>query len=412
MKAELISIGDELLVGQTVNTNASYLGRELTALGVDVGWVTTIGDNAEDVRASLSTALARADLVIMTGGLGPTHDDITKPVVADFFGARLLMNEDVLARLKSAFAARGIRMAKVNEGQAMVPEGATVIDNPAGTAPGLLFEREGKRCVVLPGVPGEMKAIFKQTLAPMLKGSGHFILQKTLRTTGIAESTLFEKVGDIDEIQRLVKVAFLPKGTGVDIRLTAASDDEEACRETLQQGEQIFIERAGKYIYARDDQPLEDAVAAFLVRQGKTLAVAESCTGGLLANKLTNVPGSSAYFERGVVSYSNEAKIELLGLPENVIAEHGAVSAETAEAMAMGIRRSAGTDFGLATTGIAGPTGGTAEKPVGLVYIALATSAGVRSKRLQFTRDRLGNKERTVQAALNWLRLQLAGFEG
>jgi len=243
----------------------------------------------------------------------------------------------------------------------------------------------------------------------MLRGGGHFILHKTLRTTGIAESTLFEKLGDIDEIQRLVKVAFLPKATGVDIRLTAASDDEASGRERLRRGEQIFVERIGKYIYARDDKPLEEAVASLLIQQGKTVAVAESCTGGLLADKLTNVSGSSAYFERGVVSYSNEAKTDLLGVPERTIEENGAVSAETAEAMAEGIRRRAGTDFGLATTGIAGPTGGSPERPVGLVYIGLATEAGVRSKRLRFTKDRRGNKERTVQAALNWLRLRLSG---
>ncbi len=407
MKVEIISIGDELLIGQTINTNAAFIGSGFTRLGADVRWITTVGDCAEDLQAALKTAMSRSDLVIATGGLGPTHDDITKHIVCEYFGAKLVQNDAILTRLQNAFAARGIKMARVNEGQALVPEGAGIIDNPVGTAPGLIFEQEDVRIVVLPGVPAEMKAMCEQTLFPMFEGSGSCILHKTLRTTGVAESTLFEKVGNINEIERLVKVAFLPKGTGVDIRLTANAGSQEACILNLQQGIRIFEQRVGKYIYAHDDAPLEKVVGKQLIKSGQTVSVAESCTGGLLANKLTNMSGSSAYFERGVVTYSNKAKIDLLGVPATIIEEKGAVSAETAEAMAVGIRKLAATDFGISTTGIAGPSGGNDEKPVGLVYVGFASHAGVKNKRLVFTKDRLGNKERFVQAALNWFRLEL-----
>ena len=408
MKVEIISIGDELLIGQTVNTNASYLAKGLTELGLEVKRVTTVGDDAVDIRAALSPAMGKSDLVVVTGGLGPTHDDITKAVVADFFGSELILDKEYLERLKRAFERRGWKMAKVNEGQAFMPHNAQILENPVGTAPGLLFERDSKKCFVLPGVPSEMKAICEDSVFPMLHGTGEIILQKTVRTTGIPESTLFEDIGDIARIEQLAKMAFLPKASGVDIRLTVTGSDEVACKKRLEQARRLLEKKIGKYIYAYDDEALEEVVSRLLLDAGKTIAVAESCTGGLLANKLTNIPGSSNYFEYGVVTYSNQAKMDILGVPADILATRGAVSEETAIAMAESVRKISRTDFGLSTTGIAGPGGGTAEKPVGLVYIGLATARKSYARRLIFTKDRLANKERSVQAALSLLKKELS----
>ncbi len=411
MKAEIISIGDELLLGQTVNSNASYIAKGLTGLGIEVHWITTIGDDADELVAALRRAMQRSDIIITTGGLGPTHDDITKTVTADFFDSGFTFKQEILDEIRERFEQRGIEMAEINREQAEVPEKAKVIPNPVGTAPGLNFERDGKKCIVLPGVPSEMKAMCEETVFPMFSGQGRVILIKTIRTTGVPESALYEQVGDVGEIEAVAKVAFLPKATGVDIRLTVSGSDAEACQERLDKASGMFKERIGEHIYAYDDQNLEDLVAGELTALQKTLAVAESCSGGLLADKLTNIPGSSVYFERGVVAYSNKAKTQLLDISQSLLEAKGAVSEEVARAMAENVRELAGADFGLSTTGIAGPGGGSAEKPVGLVYIGFASRDNSYSQRFVFTKDRLTNKERTVQAALNILRKELSKSE-
>lgn len=407
MKVEIVSIGDELLIGQTINTNAAYLSKHLTSLGLDVTWITTVGDEADNLKKALSQAMERSDVVIATGGLGPTHDDITKNVAAEHFDSRLVFRPEILEKLKRAFERRGIKMAAVNEEQAQIPEKAQVIENPVGTAPGLLFEEQGKICIILPGVPYEMKAICEATVFPMLKKQEQKILQKTIRTVGIPESTLFERIGDISNIERFAKVAFLPKFPGVDVRLTAKGRNQQETREKLATALRLIQEKVADYVYGYDDEELEEAVARLLFEHKKTLAVAESCTGGLLAHKFTNVSGSSTYFERGVVAYSNQAKIEILGVPQETLEKFGAVSSETAVAMAEGIKMISGADFGISTTGIAGPTGGTKEKPVGLVYIGIANGERSFSKKFLFFKDRISNKERTVQTALNMLRKEL-----
>ncbi|MFQ5636981.1 MAG: competence/damage-inducible protein A [bacterium] len=407
MKAEIISIGDELLIGQTVNTNAAYLAKELTKLGLSINWVTTVGDNVENLRQALSQAMNRSDVVFATGGLGPTHDDITKNVAAGYFNSPLVLVPEILEKLKKAFEQRRIKWAAVNEEQALVPDKAQVLENPVGTAPGLLFEKEGKKCIILPGVPSEMRTICEQTVFPMFQGTGVTISHKTVRTTGIAESVLFERIGDIHEIEKFAKAAFLPKTSGVDIRLTVRARTREIVQERLSKALQLVLEKVGDYVYAFDNESLQDIVARLFIEKKKTVAVAESCTGGLLASTLTDVSGSSAYFERGVVAYSNRAKVDVLGVPPGTLEKFGAVSAETAEAMAEGVRRMSGADFGISTTGIAGPTGGTKEKPVGLVYIGLAYEAGSFSKRYVFFKERKTNKERTVFTALNLLRKKL-----
>lgn len=406
MIAEIIAIGDELLIGQVVNTNASWLGEQLSRAGVPVRFMTTVGDNGEDIRASLKLACSRADFIIATGGLGPTHDDITKKVVADFFEAGpLVQNEQVLAHVRNIFTRRNIPMAPVNEEQALVPSKAQVLWNAHGTAPGLLFEKNGKYCAVMPGVPFEMKGITTSGVLPLLQklAGGQIIRHHTIRTFGIAESSLAEKLAPIAEIEQYCKLAFLPSYFGVNLRISVMGSASEEVEQRVAAAEKIILAKAGKYVYGYNDDSLEEVVGRKLKEQKATLALAESCTGGLLAHRITNVSGSSEYFLRGYVTYSNAAKIELLGVPEEVIAQHGAVSEQCALAMAVGVKKKSGSDYAIAITGIAGPSGGTPEKPVGTVWIGLATPQRVSAKHFLFMNDRFVNKERFAQAALAML---------
>ena len=409
MIAEIISIGDELLSGHIVNNNAAYMGQKLIDLGVPVGWITIVGDSGERLRDALSLAISRAQVVITTGGLGPTHDDITRDVVCDFFDSELVQDLTVLNAIRRRFEHRGIEMAKINEDQALVPEGAEIIHNDTGTAPGFIFRRGEATVYILPGVPMEMRAMMERVVLPELskRKDRLCIRTKTFRTTGISESALFEKITNRIEIEALTKVAFLPGSPGVDIRLVSENSDETRCLDKLARAEALLRPQIQEYLYAVGETSLEETIARLLIEGGYTLAVAESCTGGLIAHKLTNISGSSNYFERGVVSYSNQAKIDILGVPKETLIEYGAVSAQTARAMAEGVRRIAGTDFGLSTTGIAGPTGGTENKPVGLVFIGFAAKGESISEQHVFHKDRLGNKERFAQAALNLLRKKI-----
>lgn len=406
MIAEVIAIGDELLIGQIVNTNAAWLGEQLSMLGIPMRYATTVGDQYDDITSCLQLAWSRADIILLTGGLGPTHDDITKKVVADFFGAgEMATDERVLQHVKDLFAKRGMIMSPINIAQAQVPAGAQVLWNEFGTAPGLLFEKDDKYCVVMPGVPAEMKSIFTGPLLPILRKSagGAIIRHRTIRTFGIAESALAEILSPISELERFGKIAFLPNYTGVNVRISVTSRANAEAQEAIRQAEAIIQTKAGKYIYGYDNETLEEIIGRKLRAKQATLAVAESCTGGLIANRLTNISGSSEYFERGFVTYSNTAKIALLRVPEQVIAEHGAVSEACARAMASGVREVSGTTYGLATTGIAGPTGGTAEKPVGLVWVAVASPQRIGAKSIVFSTDRLINKERFSSFALGLL---------
>ncbi len=405
LSTEIISIGDELLIGQTVNTNASWMGEQLLAAGIRVDWVTTVGDNAEHIEKALKTAESRASVVLITGGLGPTHDDITKKVICRYFDSNMVLDEKVLEHIKTRFKMRGIPMSRVNKDQALVPEKAQVISNNNGTAPGLLLERNGVTFYVMPGVPKEMKAIMERSIIPQLieKCGQRTSLFQIYCTTGIAESVLFQKIGDIAEIEKYAKLAFLPSPSGVKMRLMTEGITRKAAQDALKKAETLLRKNIESCIYTVGNCSLEQVVAKILTERKKTLAVAESCTGGLLANKLTNISGSSIFFDRGVVSYSNQAKIQALGVPENLIAEHGAVSKQVAQAMADGVRKIAGTDYGLSTTGIAGPTGGTPEKPVGLVFIGYSDENETIAKQFNFISDRADNKERSVAAVLKLL---------
>lgn len=406
MNAENISIGDELLLGQTVNTNASTIGEKLAEIGVNLKWVTTVGDDEKDIEEAFALAWKRADFVLVTGGLGPTHDDITKTVVARFFDSKLVMDEDHLRKMKALFERYGIPMAKINETQALVPDKCVVIENARGTAPGMLFEEKSKAFIVMPGVPAEMKGMMEKTVLPYLKemSGGRVIKYKVLRTTGVPESTLFERITNLKDIEQFAKIAFLPKYTGVDIRLTVHETDEKRADEKLARAEELMREKIAECIYADEETSLEEAVGKLLREKKLKIAVAESCTGGIIAGKITDIAGSSDYFERGVVTYSNRAKTELLDVPAELIEKYGAVSEETARAMAEGVKKISGADIGLSVTGIAGPDGGTKEKPVGTVYVAISYGAETTMKKLFFPGERNVVRERTANAALNLVR--------
>lgn len=414
LSAAILSIGDELLIGQVVNTNASYLSQQLNAIGVDVTSVVTVGDDAAQLRRAIDRAWKEHDIVIATGGLGPTHDDISKHIVAKYFKKQLHLDKPTLRRVKARFAAYGYkRMPEANIGQAMVPDDFEALANARGTAPGLWYHTKGKTFVILPGVPHEMKHLtetqlirrFKRIYAKKL---GAVILHRTLLTTGIGESALAEKVGNVkDFLEAGATLAFLPKTSGVRLRISVRHESERTANAIIARIEKKIRERVGNAIFGTEEQTLEEAVVALLRAKKKTLAIAESCTGGMLSMRVTNVSGSSKVFEGGVISYSNDVKMRELGVPAAIIKKYGAVSEETARAMAEGARKKFGTDYTLAITGIAGPDGGTKEKPVGTVYIALASKKETLVKLAHFGGERQIVRERSADAALEMLRQQL-----
>ncbi len=414
MKAQIIAIGDELLIGQTLNSNASYLGKVLTDLDVEVQKQVVIGDEEEIILSEFASAWNIFDLIIVTGGLGPTHDDITCESVAKFFNSELIQNEEVLKDIKERFARLNRTMAPINETQAMVPQIASVIRNYYGTAPGLWIETENKIMVVMPGVPYEMKQMMTNYVIPKLSEriipSGVTTKRLTLLTTGIAESTLFSKFGDIKEFLNGAKLAFLPSQFGVKLRLTVTEKDEESAFNKLNELEQKIRAFAGRYIFGKDDDDLAEVVGNLLKERGLTISVAESCTGGNICSMLTNFSGSSKYLERGVVVYSNAAKVEILNVDEDAITAFGVVSKEVAVQMADGIKSISGTDVGLSITGVLGPTGGSAEKPVGTVFIGICDQNGCTAQKFNFGDDRILNKQRATQAALDMVRKNILGI--
>jgi len=408
MNAEILSIGDELLIGQVVNTNASWLGEQLSLLGVDVRRITAVGDDRSQLLEEFRRAWEQQDVVIATGGLGPTHDDITREAVCAFFNTDLVFNEIVLGDIERMFSDRNRQVTDVNRDQAMVPAGAEIIRNHDGTAPGYHFARDGKHFFVTPGVPYEMHAMVDNYILPQLRQN--FQRKRgslTLLTTGIPESTLSARLDGIATLVEDASVAFLPSPLGVRIRITARGDDEQSVSDRIGRLRAFVEQRAGEYVFGSGRQTLEEVVGALLKETGLIVSVAESCTGGLITDKLTNVPGSSDWFERGVVTYSNESKTELLGVDESTLRDHGAVSRECAEAMADGIRQRSGGAIGISTTGIAGPTGGSAEKPVGLVWIGISSETGTFAHNFYFGGSRIRTKQRAAQAALDMLRRRL-----
>ncbi len=414
MKAYLISIGDEILIGQIVNTNASFIAEKLNEISIKVEKIVAIGDSEEEIINELDAGFNSADIVIVTGGLGPTHDDVTKSAVVKYLNTELVFNEEVWHKVEDFLKQRGMEIKEIHKTQAQVPANAEVFDNPKGTAPGLWIKHNDKYLVVMPGVPVEMKAITTDYLIPRLQllneNEKSIVLQKTLLTTGLPESEIFLKLGNLDELLEGAKLAFLPNQFGVRLRITVKAESREDATDKILLVEQRIRAKVGRYVYGIDNQTLEEVVAKILIERELTLATAESCTGGYIAHRLTNIPGSSNFFDRGIVSYSNGAKVELLNVDEDVINENGAVSPQVAEQMAIGIRQSCGADIGLAVTGIMGPGGATATKPVGLVYISLADEEKCIVKEFHFGNDRLINKDKTSQAALEMLRRYLLGI--
>ncbi len=413
MKAEIITIGDELLIGQVINTNQAYIAEKLNGIGIHINKMTTVGDDLNGILAAFTEAWNQHDVVIVTGGLGPTHDDVTKKAACEFFSTELVRNEELLSRIQELTKQWNRPWSASYEEQTMFPGKAKLVPNPVGTAGGMLFEEGIKSLIILPGVPYEMKEMVDRSVVEILaaKVSGSVIRHLTLKTTGIPESMLATQLGNLDDILQGAKLAFLPSSTGVRMRITVMDETTERADQRIREIEQRIREKVQKYIYGLNDEELEETIGRILTKRELTLAIAESCTGGLIASKITDVSGSSGYFERAVIAYSNRSKSELLGVPESLIAEHGAVSREVAEAMAEGVRRVAGTDIGISTTGIAGPTGGSADKPVGLVWIGYADADSTTALRFQFGTERLRVKERASQAALELLRRKLLRIE-
>ena len=410
MVAEVVSIGTELLLGQIVDTDAAYLAQQLSALGINVYHRATVGDNLARAAATVRQAVSRADLVLLIGGLGPTMDDLTRDVIAEVMDAPLKRDAEIAEHLRRWFGARGATMVDTILRQADVPAGATPLPNANGTAPGLLLEKNGKIVVALPGPPNELIPLFETSVYPVLRertaGERQVIRSRVLRIVGSGESLVEEAVRDLMQDAN-PSVAPYAKTGEVHLRVTArAKTEEEADRLT---GERVALlkERLGNVVYGEDETTLEEAVVALLAQKKRTVATAESCTGGLLAGRLTNVSGSSAVFHTGVVTYANESKVHLLKIPQALIAAVGAVSPEVARAMAERVRELAGTDFGISITGIAGPGGGTPEKPVGLVYIGFADGENVTAEKHLFSGLRSDIRLRTTQAALNTLRQTL-----
>ncbi|MEW6509415.1 MAG: competence/damage-inducible protein A [Bacteroidota bacterium] len=409
MTAHVITIGDELLIGQVLNTNQAFIGERLSAIGVRTVAMTTVGDDIEAIQSEFRRAWESCPVVIVTGGLGPTHDDITKHAVCQFFGMELVSNPDIRRRVEELLSRRNLPWTPAAEDQTMVPRGAEVIANPIGTAPGVRISRDARHFIVLPGVPYEMEEMLTRSvipfLAPLIRGQA--ISHRTLRTTGIPESFLAQQLGDLDTLLQGSSLAFLPSPAGVRLRITVLAATAEEAERRVAEAELRIRAKVGKYVYGTGEEELEDVLGRILRERKMTIAVAESCTGGLITHRITNVGGSSDYLERGVVAYSNVSKTELLGVPPEIIATHGAVSKETALAMAEGIRKIARADIGLSTTGIAGPTGGSLEKPVGLVWIGCADPSGSIAVKFHFGEGRTRVKERASQAAMELVRRRI-----
>jgi nicotinamide-nucleotide amidase len=406
VKLEVVTIGTELLLGLTPDTNAAELGRALAAAGVEVVRHVSVPDRPDAIRAAVGDALARTGFVITTGGLGPTRDDMTKREVAALFGKPLALDAAVLRSLEERFRRLGRPMPAVNRTQAEVPAGATVLPNPRGTAPGLWLEEQGRVVVLLPGVPSEMRGLLAEEVLPRLqaRGMGRVVRSRTVRTTGVPESALAERVGPIEDEIAPLTLAYLPSTDGVDLRVTAWSMPEGEADRRLAESVAILRERAGEHYYGEDGVDLAAVVLDLLRTRESMLTLAESCTGGLVAGRVTAVPGASDVFVGGVIAYDDHVKTHWLAVPAALLEAHGAVSEEVVRAMAEGAQRNFAVDAALAVTGIAGPAGGTPEKPVGTVWLAARLGSETRALKRLFPGDRGEIRARSAQAALDLLR--------
>jgi nicotinamide-nucleotide amidase len=406
MNAEIIAVGSELLTPYRLDTNSLWLTDELNKIGIRVIHKTVVGDSRDEMRSSFRHALDRADLVIASGGLGPTDDDRTRETVAELLGRKLHMNEAIVREIQERFRRFARTMPEINKRQAMVPEGATVLPNPRGTAPALWLEAEGHIIVLLPGVPHELKSIFETEVRPRLaKISGdERLFTRDLRTTGLGESDVETRVRPLYQLYPDTETTILAAPTGTQLHPRTWSRDAAKAEKLLDEITDRMALALGEHLYSTKGEALEEVVARVLTENRATVAVAESCTGGLLAERLTKIPGSSSYFLGGVVCYSNELKTSLVGVPQSLLEAKGAVSSEVALALADGIRKRTGATLGVGVTGVAGPGGGTPEKPVGLVHIGLADEHGPRERAYRFPGDRERIRQFASQSALDAVR--------
>ena len=413
MKIEIVTIGDELLLGYTIDTNAAHLARRLAEIGVEIVRRTTCGDTAESISNAVQEALGRAGAVITTGGLGPTSDDLTKPSIAALFGREMVLDEEHLAWMKERWQTRFQReMPASNVQQAMLPAGARKLENRHGSAPGIWLEDErGRWVAMLPGVPREMRGMLADTLLPLVQArlgaASRVVRSRTLRTTGIGESHIADMIATLAEGVGPVELAYLPNAEGTDLRMTVRDVAPEEADTRLAAAAQRLRGLLGDYVYGEDNADLAETVLAECRVHRVTIGVAESCTGGLLGARLTAIPGSSDVVQGGVIAYAYELKTSLLGVPADMLVEHGAVSEPVVRAMATGVRAASAVDAALAITGIAGPGGGTETKPVGTVWIALDFRGEVQARRYNFIGDRAEVRLRATQAALEMLRRKL-----
>lgn len=409
----LINIGDELLIGQVVNTNASFIGQQMVAAGIEMTEVLTVGDRAEAIREAVTVAFAKTDVVILTGGLGPTKDDITKKVICDLFRRSLTMDEATLQFVTDFFESRGLPMTEINRQQAMVPENCTVLPNTLGTAPGMWLEEDNKILIALPGVPYEMSKLITDEVIPRLQRrqpNRHAILYKVLQCTGITESNLSDLLTDYEaQLPPELKLAYLPKPGIIRLRLTGCGDDPAALAAVMDAQFDRLKTATKDYYFTDKDVGIEAVVGELLVKAGKRAATAESCTGGFIAHLITSVPGSSRYFKGSVVSYDNDVKRELLNVREENLKRRGAVSEEVVSDMALNAMNLFDVDYTIAVSGIAGPDGGSRDKPVGTVWVAVATPVRLKTQLFHFGTHtgRLQIIERTARAALNMLRIEI-----
>lgn len=409
MVVELISVGTELLLGNIVNTNAAWLAEKCAALGLSCYYQTVVGDNRDRLAATLRTGLERSDILILSGGLGPTQDDLTKETAAEVFGQPLGMDPHSLERIETFFAEKGLEMTENNKKQALVPQGAAVVDNDNGTAPGLILEKDGKRMILLPGPPNELKPMFEGSIAPFLtkltgKEEGAVIYSKTVKICGQGESSVESRITDLEQLSNPTVAPYAKTGE-VHLRVTARAADEKEARKMVKPVVKELKARFGSLVYTtEEDVTLEKSVVDLLLANNLTVSTIESCSGGLLAARLINIPGVSEVFKSGYISYSNKAKRKIAGVKKSTLAKYGAVSSQTAGEMARGAALLSKADVTLSITGIAGPEGGTAEKPVGLVYMGCYVCGTTRVKEFRFSGNRAKIRESAVSAALTMMR--------
>lgn len=408
LTAEIITIGDEILYGQTLDTNSHWISSELDAINVKVYQKTTIGDEEVHILESLKVAEQRADIILITGGLGPTNDDLTKPTMAKYFQVGLVLNEEALEEINNLFAQAGRPMSIMNEKQAELPENCKKIRNHVGTAPGMWFEERGKVFVCMPGVPHEMKSMMTRNILPEIKERfvNDVLIHKIIKTVMIPESRLAQLIEDWESsLPTHLKLAYLPTLGQVKMRITGSGADTSQLQKEIDDQVKLVLPFISEHVYGFDEDELEAVVGKLLSAKNATIATAESCTGGQVASHITSIPGSSAYFKGAIIAYDNQVKTDLLGVPNEILEAHGAVSEAVVRVMAENVRKVLKTDVGLATSGVAGPTGGSEDKPVGTIWVAYSDQHKTVAQKMMFTKDRKFNIHISTLAALNMFRL-------